>query len=331
MLIATGDRDGHVRLWAADGGELVGETRLGAPVGALDITHDGSVLACGCDDGVVHFLDPFLSSHGPPDLRPPLRLVAEPDPGTDDAADSDTADSDTADSDTAAVAVTALAQGPGGWLVAAGDDGGWRRLEIEPEVRLGPTVRGHDGPLGDVAASLDGVLLATAGWDGTARLWDAATGEPRGDPLVGHTDTVTVCTFSPDAALLATGSWDGSAILWDVTSGRPVPASLDAHTDWVTGCAFGPGGRLLVTTSSDDRIRLWDVATGSCRLTLRTGYPLTCLAVQGALVVVGADRHLLRFRLGEAHRSGMPPDDPPNGQDGTVGTVGTVRTDGPPK
>jgi WD40 repeat protein len=272
--IATGDRDGHVRVWTAAEGDLAGETSLGAPVGALDIAPDGSVLACGCDDGLVHFLGPLLIGHGSTvDLRPPLRLSGEP------------------------VAVAGLAYGPGGWLAVAGDDGVGRRLDVTLDAPSGPTMLGHEGPLGDIAASPDGSLLATAGWDGTARLWDATTGQAHGEPLAGHTDTVAVCTFSPDAALLATGSWDGTAVLWDVASGRPCRDALDAHTDWVTGCAFGADGSVLVTASRDDRIRVWDVASGACRLTLRTGYPLTCLAVLGTLVVVGADRHLLRFRL----------------------------------
>jgi len=159
------------------------------------------------------------------------------------------------------------------------------------------TTAGHDGPLGAVAVSPDGRLVATGGWDGLVRLWDAPRGEAVGEPLTAHTDTVSTCAFSPNGALLASGSWDGTVVLWDVPAGRRRPVTLAAHTDWVTAVAFADAGRLLVTTSSDERIRVWDAREGTCLLTLRTGRPLGCLAVAGSLVVVGAGRHLLRFRL----------------------------------
>jgi WD40 repeat protein len=133
--------------------------------------------------------------------------------------------------------------------------------------RLTRTLTGHTGPVGSVAFSLDGHLLATASRDGTARLWDPATGDCL-RTLTGHTDWVNGVAFSLDGHLLATASRDRTARVWDPATGDCLH-TLTGHTESVGGVAFSLDGHLLATAGGPDRTaRLWDPATGDCLHTL---------------------------------------------------------------
>lgn len=343
-VVVVADRDGRVSARAADDGHALGELRLATPLSALEVVTEAvaepvepveravpteatggvvgqplerpggqppaRLLVAGGDDGELRpialaaLVGPAAVREDGPGRPPragPHGLRLGPGAATGD---------DVPELPTGPVAVTAMAHGPEGWLAVAGDDGGWRRVETradgDPWALVTATVVGHEGPLGAIAVDPRGTLVATGGWDGLVRLWDARSGAAVGEALGAHADTVATCAFSPDGRVLASGSWDGSVALWDVRSGTRLGPTLDAHTDWVTAAAFAEGGRLLVTTGNDERIRLWDPGDGSCLLTLRVGRPLGCLAVDGSLVVVGAGRHLQRFRL----RTAGAPDRP---------------------
>jgi WD40 repeat protein len=80
-------------------------------------------------------------------------------------------------------------------------------------------LRGHTGPVTDVAFSADGALLASAAADRTIAVWDVATGD-RVELLEGHAGAVSGATFGPDGETVLSASVDGAVLLWDRAGDR---------------------------------------------------------------------------------------------------------------
>ncbi len=151
----------------------------------------------------------------------------------------------------------------------------------------------HDLPVGAVAISPDGRLLATGDQLGTVRLWQLTTivtGEAlevAAEVVQAYqvqTDLIRDLAFSPDSTKLAAGSLDGSAVIWTLNIGgapmdAPAPLVLKSGTaDAVLAVAFSPDGSVLATAGgdpnaalADNALRLWDVLSGSLSATL-TGH-----------------------------------------------------------
>jgi WD40 repeat protein len=128
----------------------------------------------------------------------------------------------------------------------------------------------QSGPLGDMAFSQDGKVLAAVVRDGTVKVWNVATGASAGT-LTGHADQDSNLALSPDGKVLAvsTASARGFATvkLWTVATGT--------LTTTITGngaaysLAFSPEGGTLAIANTlaagkryDNPIRLWDTASG---------------------------------------------------------------------
>ena len=80
--------------------------------------------------------------------------------------------------------------------------------ERDPRILRGPA-----GPVGAIAYSPDGSILASAGDDLVVRLWDNATGQQRG-ALAGHNAAISDLVFSPDGTMMASASDDFTVRIW---------------------------------------------------------------------------------------------------------------------
>jgi WD40 repeat protein len=162
--------------------------------------------------------------------------------------------------------VTGLAVGTAGAYpvaVSGGYDGRliWWDLERGEPLR---TVAAHTKWVRDVAATRDGLTIASVADDMVCRLWDAATGAVRHE-LRGHEaetphhfpSMLYACAFSPDGRYVATGDKVGHVVVWDVADGRPA-ATLEAPVmyTWdpvqrrhsiggIRALAFSPDGNSL--------------------------------------------------------------------------------------
>lgn len=154
-------------------------------------------------------------------------------------------------------------------LVSAGEDGKVRLWDISGDGARGLTeLTGHQGRVRDAAFSpADDRRAASAGSDGTVRLWALETGEEIAT-LRGHQGEVNTLAYSHDGRLLATAGTDGSMRLWDMHARGASEAGVQpGHNGPVSAVVFSPDGRRLATGGSDGSIRLWALLPNGARLT----------------------------------------------------------------
>ncbi len=131
-------------------------------------------------------------------------------------------------------------------LVRLGDD--------PPQTRLLETV--HEGLVTSLAASGDGMKLASADLQGNLFVWDLAGGEAK-PPTVLRTKpfALSLC-FSPDGATLvvgtavAPGTQQSQLQIWDVAKRQLVRSRT--LPDHVNACAVSPDGKLLAYSGGRD-------------------------------------------------------------------------------
>jgi len=217
--LAIADRQGTVRLWEVDTGQLL--ARLGsheARVFAIAFDREGRRLATGDGDGGLRL---WRTDGGPHE-----RLLGLTD------------------------TVSALHIGADGQVLASSD----ARARVwtgagEPRLDL----RGHTGDIKGAAASPDGLEYATASLDRTVRRWDAVTG--RELARLEHGSPVQDLAYSPDGRWLATIA-DDHARLWR-RDDRHVVHELRGHAP--DGLVFSRDSARLLTYSSDHTARVWEL------------------------------------------------------------------------
>jgi RNA polymerase sigma factor (sigma-70 family) len=140
------------------------------------------------------------------------------------------------------------------WDVASG-----RRLHQLP---------GHDTPVGKLAVSPDGKILASSDYKPALRLWDTATGKPLRS-LAGWDGFASDClVFSADSQRFISVSRKGKLQIWDVATGKELCRfAINSPGEGVypgyTVALFGGGQRLAAVTGLfSTELSIWDAATG---------------------------------------------------------------------
>ncbi len=177
------------------------------------------------------------------------------------------------------------------------------------------TLKGHGGPVMDIAVSSDAGIIATASFDNSVgiwnghmpvwleaheaavnsvvfidehrlasagddysvRIWDRTSGKRK---LLGrHKAKIMALAVASDQSLLATASWDGTIGLWPLDDSGDV-SFLSGHKSGVNDVAFSADGALLYSASTDGTIRTWDVSGRSeKRLMLRHGFGVNVMTL----------------------------------------------------
>ena len=153
-------------------------------------------------------------------------------------------------------------------MLSAGRDGIVRAWDLS--TRTKPVVAREGGAVIDLAASPDGLLVATA--VGETRSVRPLRGG-KATVFAGHRDALTSVTFSPDGRRLLTASFDHDALIWNVATGERVKA-LVGHVAVVRGAAFSADGR-WIATAGPTRVGLWEAGASSLldsRLSYLTGH-----------------------------------------------------------
>lgn len=107
-----------------------------------------------------------------------------------------------------------IAIGPGGKLLAIGDDKGVRLWDL-PTKKETTMLADLKRPVARLSISADGNSLAALADDGTSlRVWNLKDNRTR-RPISHHSGKVAALALSPDGKLLATAGADGKALLWN--------------------------------------------------------------------------------------------------------------------
>jgi WD40 repeat protein len=119
----------------------------------------------------------------------------------------------------------------------------------------GVELRGHQGPVAQLAASRDGNWLASGDHQGLVRLWKTASADELELPriLEGQWGRITQLAFTADNRWLVSGSTDSNARIWRIDSDDRPLAPV------VLKCAQG---RVAAITASENSRRIAIVSVG---------------------------------------------------------------------
>ena len=153
----------------------------------------------------------------------------------------------------------------------------------------------HPAQVHGITFSPDGRLLATAGADGLAYLWQVADG--RLAQTLPHRESVDAVAFSADSQLLATATHDERTVrIWQIAGGQPRVLAFFLDHQRVQTLVFAPNDQILASGTIDGRARLWRVADGQLLFTLDGARTRTlAFSPDSSLVAAGGDEHTVRM------------------------------------
>ncbi|RLS52246.1 MAG: WD40 repeat domain-containing protein [Planctomycetota bacterium] len=109
--------------------------------------------------------------------------------------------------------------------------------------------------------------------------------------LAGHSGAIHQIAWSPSGTEVATASHDDTLRVWDTLTGRLL-TTLRGHTDWVLGVAWSPDGKQLASVSkSAIKLWSWPHRPNPARLTLeRTAIAEVAWSPDGSTLAAGHSR-----------------------------------------
>lgn len=233
-ILASGDRNGVVKLWDSSTGKLLQERKVNSDtIQFLDFSQDDRYLVASSS------------------LRRSASVLKIPE----------------LEVLTKVGGVCAVQFSPDGQHLAMGS-GPKLLIRSLPKDKLVTSWRGHELNVRSLAYSYNGALLASGGDDNAVCLWDPNTGEQkwRNADLNGM---ISHIAFSPDNQFLAVGTTGTAVFLLAASDGR-VLERFEGHTGAISGVAFSQNGSRLYSGGGQfgflggnkDGVRVWDLPAG---------------------------------------------------------------------
>lgn len=275
--VATGGRDGTIRLWDSSTGDGVGELIGGHAKSVEDLryTPDGtSLLSAGGDRRLVRW-----SLEDPAEAPTAFVLLDDDGPlwsldvssdGSMVAVGSEAGHVAIVDLSDASPTVrtlvdvdqdtTAVEFSPDGSSVAWGTGSGLLGIADAKTgaERLSPFAA-HDSDIWEIVYTPDADSFATASSDGEVRVFDTATGRARFQAFPDSANVRGVQIF-PDGRLLVGGDESGGVGFWSLEDDAGVARLPMSHRDQVLDAALSADGRTLATLGRDQSLQIWDEA-----------------------------------------------------------------------
>jgi WD40 repeat protein/metal-dependent hydrolase (beta-lactamase superfamily II) len=281
-LLASGSKDGTVRLWNTT--TWTTERTIdahAAGVWSVAWSPDGTRLATGGVENKVRIWNPWTSAE-----LAVLNL-----------------------STSSGVYAFSVSWSPDSGKLAVGlSNSSVLVFDVETSTVLHQLI-GHTQQVICTCWSPDGSRLASGSIDRSVRIWDASNGSLI-LTLRANTTTrndINGLVWSPDGEVLAAAGQDGNVRLWDPQTGSEIRV-LGRHYGWTRGVAWSADGLGLATSAEDYFVRLWNPSTGE-NLSILAGHlsavwstawaPNTWLLASGSGVYesLGGDTRVLIWDL----------------------------------
>ncbi|TEB33393.1 WD40 repeat-like protein [Coprinellus micaceus] len=234
--IASGSRDGLVRIWDAQSGKqiitLKGHT---GQISSAVFAGNGTQIASGSGDGSIRVWDVRTAE---------LEMKLQPDGHGG--------------------SVTSVAFSKDGKLLVSGGADNLVRVWSTSTGQEQTILRGHTEYISCVALTPDSTQVISGSWDGTVRMWGVAVGEEHWvarSPTNINVSRVYSVTLSSNGVWIASGLHNGSIQVLDRRTGT-VAMLLRGHTGHVRSVAFSGDGSRIVSGAQDAAICVWDMTTG---------------------------------------------------------------------
>ena len=240
-LLYSGSSDGALKSWNIETGKVSETSKPGrdrTSITSLAISSDGSLLACGGEDGSIRLFDAQFS-----------KLAEFP------KAHGGAVRSMQFTSDSSRLITGAADRMIRTWLIKR-DSNRVKGIEYHSNIVS------HDVGVSAIALTSDDSTVASISEDGFLKTWTLKDGSQKLRIKLGGSGLSLA--ISPDRKLIATGDREGKIRLWSIDSGTMSTFSA-MHEGRVLALAWSADGKTLLSGSEDKTLRYWEVSTGKQR------------------------------------------------------------------